>query len=153
MKSSIAAPSLRNSGLLATSHVAAGAFLRAAATISALVPTGTVLLMTTIASWRKCGAMSSTTAHRADRSAAPSSACGVPTARNTSLAAPTAAARSVVKCSRLGRDVALDQFGQARLVDRESRRALSRSIFFWSISTHVTSLPLSAKQVPVTRPT
>ena len=46
------------------------------------------------------GRARSTTAQRAERSAEPSSAGGVPTARKTSRAVFAAAARSVVKCSR-----------------------------------------------------
>ena len=87
MKSSIAAPSLRNSGLLATSHVAAGQLLAAGAQISALVPTGTVLLMTTMASGAQVrGDRVDRRPTALDRSAAPSSPCGVPTARKTSSA-------------------------------------------------------------------
>ncbi len=66
----------------------------------AAVPTGTVLFVTTIASGRKCGARESTTFHRIDKSAEPSIAGGVPTAKNTMRAVLTAASRSVVKCNR-----------------------------------------------------
>ncbi len=55
MKSSIAIPSLRNSGLLATSMSwPVNSFSRAATL--ALVPTGTVLLHTTIVPGVMCGA-------------------------------------------------------------------------------------------------
>ena len=67
----------------------------------AFVPTGTVLLVITMASAGRCGASESTTAHSAERSAEPSSELGVPTARKTSLALLTALAKSVVKLSRL----------------------------------------------------
>ena len=49
MKSSMAAPSLRNSGLLATSQ-SRPVSSRSRAATAALVPTGTVLLITTTAS-------------------------------------------------------------------------------------------------------
>ena len=82
MKSSIAAPSLRNSGLLATSQSRPVCSFEPRVDLRAFVPTGTVLLVTTIgvgaAGAARC---SSTTVHSADRSAAPSSLCGVPTAR------------------------------------------------------------------------
>ena len=48
MKSSMAAPSLRNSGLLATSTACRGCAPPGARPGARLVPTGTVLLMTTI---------------------------------------------------------------------------------------------------------
>ena len=66
----------------------------------AAVPTGTVLLVTTMASRRKCCAMLSTTASSAVKSADPSVAAGVPTARKTSFAVLMAEGASVVKCSR-----------------------------------------------------
>ena len=99
MKSSMAIPSLRNSGLLATSTSRPVSSFSRAAT-SALVPTGTVLLQTTMASGPRCGASRSTTDQRAVRSTDPLSAGGVPTARNTSRAFSAAAARSTVNCSR-----------------------------------------------------
>ena len=99
MKSSMAAPSLRNSGLLATSQSrpVSSRNRRAAA---ALVPTGTVLLMTTTASRSNRGAISADHGPQRGRSTEPSSADGVPTARKTSLAAAVAAARSAVKRNR-----------------------------------------------------
>src|SRR5437667_7266345 len=96
MKSSTAAPSLRNSGLLATSKEwgADGGHLLAKRSANAwLVPTGTVLLMTTIGLAAPADgvkpltavfAMASATAQRLDRSAEPSLACGVPTATKIS---------------------------------------------------------------------
>ena len=50
----------------------------------ALVPTGTVLFVTTIDSRARCGASCSMTRHKLDRSAEPSEAGGVPTARKIS---------------------------------------------------------------------
>jgi hypothetical protein len=66
----------------------------------AAVPTGTVLLVMTMASRRRCGAMASTTENSALKSADPSAAGGVPTAKNTSRAGLIAAGVSVVKCNR-----------------------------------------------------
>ena len=65
----------------------------------AQVPTGTVLLVTTSAVALRRGAIDPTTFQSADRSAEPSGAGGVPTARNTTSALPIAAAASVVKAS------------------------------------------------------
>ncbi len=99
MKSSIAAPSLRNSGLLARWQGLPRSFVsRSRAWL--FVPTGTVLLMTTIVSSVTWGASPSTTAQRLLKFAEPSSLLGVPTARNTIWAPPAPAARSVVKCKR-----------------------------------------------------
>ena len=69
MKSSIADPSFKNSGLLATSHSRPVRSLNRAA-IRLHVRTGTVLLVTTIASGRRWGAMLSTAVHNCDKSAA-----------------------------------------------------------------------------------
>ncbi len=98
MKSSMAAPSLRNSGLLATWHS------RPVSSFScwkmdALVPTGTVLLVTTTASGLRSAAIVLTTVHKAVKSAAPSWALGVPTARKTRSADRTAWEEFVVKCN------------------------------------------------------
>ena len=73
LKSSIAAPSLRNSGLLATSHSRPVSSLQPSAVIRRLVPTGTVLLVTTMHRAANAGAIASTTAQSAVRSAEPSS--------------------------------------------------------------------------------
>ena len=64
------------------------------------------------------GAMPSTTDQRAERSAEPSSPGGVPTARNTSFGRLDRGGQVGREVQPLGRDVALDQLGQARLVDR-----------------------------------
>ena len=73
LKSSIAAPSLRNSGLLATSNgtVVTSAIRRAS---SAFVPTGTVLLTTMIFGPVRFDAISRPTAQTPLRSAPPSGA-------------------------------------------------------------------------------
>ena len=99
MKSSIAAPSLRNSGLEHTAKEMLVCDLTAARTFSA-VPTGTVDLVTTILGsfmWRP---ISRATARTCWRSAEPSSPGGVPTAMKITRAPRTAASRSVVKVSR-----------------------------------------------------
>ena len=68
MKSSIAAPSFRNSGFEATS-MGRFAFFDIRSIRVLLVPTGTVLLMTTTASGRKLAQSRSPTAQTAPRSA------------------------------------------------------------------------------------
>ncbi len=50
-------------------------------------------------------------------------------------------------------DVPLHQFEQARLVDRQLAADRSVAILRASLSMPTTSLPLSARQVAVTRPT
>ena len=84
MKSAIAAPSLRNSGLETTSNSTfalrfASALATSALTLSA-VPTGTVDLVTTIVYLSMCSPMVRATASTWRRSAEPSSSGGVPTA-------------------------------------------------------------------------
>ena len=99
MKSSMAAPSLRNSGL---EHMWKGTFacrLIAAATLSA-VPTGTVDFVTTTTSRVAHLPICSATARTCRRSAEPSSSGGVPTAMNTMSASRIAPATSVVKLRR-----------------------------------------------------
>ncbi len=99
MKSSTAAPSLRNSGLETTANGcrASGAMIFL---ISAAVPTGDVLLLTTILEPFMARATASAVPSTCRMSARPSAPCGVPTAMKTTAAAPTAAARSVEKESR-----------------------------------------------------
>ena len=98
-KSSMAAPSLRNSGFDTTSI---GTWVRASisACMRAAVPTGTVLLFTTTVCCRATSAIWPATSMATRRSALPSSPCGVPTAMNTTSEARTAPARSVVKVRR-----------------------------------------------------
>ena len=99
MKSSIAAPSLRNSGFEHTANGSAVSDCTAARTFSA-VPTGTVDLVT-ITLWPfMLRPISLATPSTCWRSAEPSSPGGVPTAMNTTRAARTADGRSVVKVSR-----------------------------------------------------
>ena len=95
-KSSIAAPSLRNSGFDTTSI---GTLVRAvtSACIRAAVPTGTVLLLTMTVYRSAASAIWWATFIATRRSALPSSPCGVPTAMNTTSAPRTAPGRSAVK--------------------------------------------------------
>ncbi len=99
MKSSTAAPSLRNSGLLHMWKGKRAFFAIVAATFSA-VPTGTVDFVTTTSSRAMCSPIISATLSTCRRSAEPSSSGGVPTAMNTTSARSIAPATSVVKVSR-----------------------------------------------------
>ena len=96
MKSSTAVPSFRNSGFETT---ATGCPVPASmiSLTRAAVPTGTVLLVTTILPPFMARAMSSATAKTWLRSAPPSDTWGVPTAMKTASACVTASARSVEK--------------------------------------------------------
>ena len=78
VKSSIAAPSLRNSGFDAMLNVVSVFALIHAAT-RRFVPTGTVLLQTTTVLAFRYGAIFSAALCTNRRSAAPDSSCGVPT--------------------------------------------------------------------------
>ena len=120
MKSSMAVPSLRNSGLLATSQGRPVSSARRRVT-AALVPTGTVLLSTTMASAVRWGAISATTAHKAVRSASPLAFGGVPTARNTSFARGGRLRQIGGEMQPALGHVAADQLGQPRLVDGHLR--------------------------------
>ena len=102
VKSSIAAPSLRNSGLFATWNGTSvtSAICRAS---SAFVPTGTVLLMTMIFGPVRFLAISRPTAQTPRRSAPPSSPWGVPTAMKTISASAIPSARLVVNLRRPSR--------------------------------------------------
>ena len=104
MKSSMAAPSLRNSGLETTSNSkaaprAANSSLTASRTLSA-VPTGTVDLSTMILKPFMARPISLATPRTYFRSAEPSSPGGVPTAMKQTRDACTASAISVVKKRR-----------------------------------------------------
>ena len=92
MKSSIAAPSLRNSGLEQTANACWVSDRTAARTFSA-VPTGTVDLVTTTLWPFMLRPISLATPSTCCRSAEPSSPGGVPTAMNTTRAARTADAQ------------------------------------------------------------
>jgi hypothetical protein len=122
-----------------------------ALTLSA-VPTGTVdFVMTTLYS-PMCSPIERATASTWRRSAEPSSSGGVPTAIIRNRPWATAAFASVVNESR--------PFLRLRAT-RSSRPgswmgtspAFRRAILAASTSTQTTSLPASARQAPVTRPT
>ncbi len=120
-------------------------------TLSA-VPTGTVDLSTTMRYSVMCSAMVSATASTYCRSAEPSSSGGVPTAMNWNRPCSTASLGSLVKWSRpaaMLRSTIWSRSGsQMGMIPWRSL-----SIFSWSTSMHITSLPTSARQAPVTRPT
>ena len=99
MKSSIAAPSFRNSGLEQTAKAVLVCDFTAARTFSA-VPTGTVDLVTTTFGSFMCRPISRATASTCWRSAEPSSPGGVPTAMKMTLAPRMAAPMSVVNVRR-----------------------------------------------------
>jgi hypothetical protein len=99
MKSSTAAPSLRNSGFEQT-WKGTLAWAEIALRTLAAVPTGTVLFVMTIFSSFIERPIVSATASTCFRSAEPSSPWGVPTAMNTMREPRTASATSVVKRSR-----------------------------------------------------
>src|SRR6266511_2465582 len=102
MKSSIAAPSLRNSGLEQTWNGVLVWRAISARTRSA-VPTGTVLFVTTSLGpfiWRPIVRAASSTCCT---SAEPSSSGGVPTAMHTTSERSIAPPTSVVNCSRPSR--------------------------------------------------
>ncbi len=99
MKSSIAAPSLRNSGLEQTEKGIEVSASTAARTRAA-VPTGTVDLVTMTLGSFMCLPMAVATASTCCRSAEPSSPGGVPTAMKITWDRRTASAMSVLKASR-----------------------------------------------------
>lgn len=156
MKSVMAEPSFKNSGLLATSNGTFTPRLSSSSWMAALtflaVPTGTVDLVTRtvyfLMFWPNVRATASTYC----KSAEPSSSGGVPTALNTISTLLRTLARSVVKLrrpsrwflstisSRPGSYIGISPFWRD-------------SILAWFTSTHVTLTPISAKQVPLTRPT
>ncbi len=157
IKSSTAIPSRKNSGFEQTSKSKFGAcFLTAALTLS-LVPTGTVLLSTKtlnpkFGSALKSNPKSSATFKTYLRSAAPSPPCGVGRHKKITSDLRIASFKSVVndnlfftiflknKTSSPGSYIGM---WPLRIV----------SILFSSISTQITLFPVSARQVPDTRPT
>ena len=111
MKSSIALPSLRNSGLLTmskgTSTPRRASSSRMTARTLSPVPTGTVDLFTTIVKLVISRPMSRATSSTYCRSAEPSSPGGVPTAMKTISERSTASAMLVVKRRRSSRALRL----------------------------------------------
>ncbi len=156
MKSSTAAPSFRNSGFDATANgILAPRFASSPAIASctrSAVPTGTVDLSTTIfVSCIRCPMLRAAWITYC-MSALPSSSGGVPTAMNCSAPCATDASTSVVNFRRpaaaLRRTIA-SRPGSWIGTPPSLRIAILRA----STSRHSTSLPTSAKHVPVTRPT
>ena len=157
MKSSTAAPSLRNSGLETTAkgsvaRRAVRARRRWSARTRSAVPTGTVdLSIITLKSLMRAP-MLRAAASTCCRSAEPSSSGGVPTAMNCSVPCSTA-------CIDIG--------GEAQPAAGTLRRMTSGNPGSWigtpplsstailaaSTSKQSTSLPTSARQAPLTRPT
>ena len=100
LKSEMAAPSRRNSGLETTAKSASGRTRRMMASISSPVPTGTVDLVTTTVNPEMRRAISSAAAYTYDKSAWPSPRLdGVPTAMNTASASRIAVSAWVVNNS------------------------------------------------------
>ena len=151
MKSSIAPPSFRNSGLAQMWNGTSVSAAMAARTFAA-VPTGTVDLVTMTFGSFRCRPIAPAAASTCERSAEPSSSGGVPTAMKITWARSTAGPSSVVNsrrfCSWLRRTIGSRPGSWMGIWLR-----CSRSIFPRSLSTHTTSLPVSAKQAPATRPT
>ena len=116
MKSSIAAPCFRNSGLLTTLKGCVVSPAIASRTFGA-VPTGTVLLSTTTVYLFIARPMSRATPSTCCRSADPSSPCGVPTAMNTISEARTAVWQVGGEGQALFVLVADDHLLEAGLVD------------------------------------
>jgi hypothetical protein len=156
MKSSTAAPSFRNSGFDTTANgMLAPRAVSSAAMVfrtRSAVPTGTVDLSTTILNSVIRRPMSRAAASTYCMSAEPSSPGGVPTAMNCRAPCATAASASVVNLSRPASAL-------RRIIGSSpgswigTPPPLRVAIFAASTSKHNTSLPTSARQVPVTRPT
>ncbi len=102
-ESATAVPSLRNSGLETTTTSARPTTRSTRPT----VPTGTVDLLTMIAPSARCGAISAAAAVTLERSADPSSDCGVSTQRKTNSAPCTA---SAARCTARRRPVERPSF-------------------------------------------
>ena len=104
IKSFIALPSFRNSGLLATSKsISTPRFCSSAASVARTflaVPTGTVLLVTTSTYLFIFCPIVRATSSTYERSALPSSLGGVPTAQNTIDTSSRHPLSEVVKCNR-----------------------------------------------------
>ena len=151
IKSSTAIPSLKNSGLEATSKSTLE-FARIRFDTFSAVPTGTVLLsIITVYSFSN-GPMSSATLRIYFRSAEPSSPGGVGKAKKIIFAPSIPSSRLVVKVSLFCFRFLSNKTSRpgSYIVIFPDERLLT---FLSSISTQVTVFPVSAKQVPVTRPT
>ncbi len=154
MKSSIAAPSFRNSGFETTSNGVRGRarddrgahFVRGADRHGALVDDDPVAVH------RRADLLGHREHGRAGRPRRPSLS-GVPTAMKQIAAPRTASARSVGERRGGARRRCAGSAPRARARRSAPCPACSASIFAASMSTQMTSLPLSAKQVPATSPT
>ncbi len=135
MKSSIAAPCFRNSGLLTTLNGCVVSAAIAARTFGA-VPTGTVLLSTTTVYLFIARPMSRATPSTCCRSAAPSSPCGVPTAMNTMSEATDRGWQVGREGQALFALVADDHLLEARLVDRHPPGLERRDLRLILIDAH-----------------
>ncbi len=156
MKSRTADPSLRNSGLFATSNGISRPRAESSPRISALtfrvVPTGTVDLVTTILPSSMHWPTARATSHTVERSADPVASGGVPTVMKTISDPLTAEARSVVKSRRP--EAMFDPITSERPGSKKGTcPSFSISTFSASTSTQTTSFPKLARQLPVTRPT
>ena len=159
VKSATAAPSLRNSGLEHTpirgarpSGKRASSSSRISSRTRAAVPTGTVDLSATSRSPSAHRPMVRATACTAERSAAPSGPCGVPTAISATSAWSRASAASTVKASRpeASPEASSGSRPGSQIGHCPSRSRRTRSA---SMSAHTTRCPPSARQAPVTSPT
>ena len=122
MKSSMAAPSLRNSGLLATSMRQLRACGQALGQLAVGADRHGALDDDDLGVRRRPRRWRRRRPRRLPRSAPPSWPCGVPTAMKMSWAASMPPARSVVKVQPAFAAVALHQLQQARLVDGQLAR-------------------------------
>ena len=152
-KSRTEVPSRRNSGFDATITSSGGAPASASTRWTMRVePTGIVDLLITTVPGRSTGAISRATVSTNERSAEPSSPCGVGTQRNTNAAAFAAFGAPSTKRSRR------DERPSASSSGSPSSRIgtsplLSRSTRSASMSAHTTSCPRCARHTAVVRPT
>ena len=128
MKSSTAAPSLRNSGLEQTWNGRSGLGPRSRRAPCSAVPTGTVDLVTITLGSFMCWPIVRATASTCCRSAEPSSSGGVPTAMKTTSAVLDRGADVGGEPEPALGLVALDHAARARARRSGSRSAASRSI-------------------------
>ena len=152
----MAAPSFKNSGFDATSNGMFSPRFASSSLITCLiffeVPTGTVLFVTSKAYFFIQRPNVRATSKTYCKSALPSSSGGVPTALNTISTSSITLSRDVVKCNLPAAELrATNSSNPGSYMGIIP--AIRLSIFCLSISTHVTSTPISAKQAPDTSPT
>ena len=154
MKSLTASPSLRNSGFEATANVVLRVRLTMRLDLVAGADRHRGLGDDHGPAGERRGRPGAAALKMYGRSAEPSGPGGVPTARKIDLGAgDRRAATSVVKRSRPSRDVVRDQLVEPGLVDRDLAALEARRSSPASMSPQMTSLPMSAKPAPATRPT